>query len=335
MNILLTGVAGFIGMHVCQSLLERGETVIGIDNINNYYDKKLKLGRLKQLKKYKKFTFYKVDISDRKKIDNIFLKTKPQKVVHLAAQAGVRYSIVNPNEYIKTNLCGFSNILENCRNFSIKHFVYASTSSVYGGNTLMPFREDQYTDHPVSLYAATKKSNELVAHAYSNLYKIPSTGLRFFTVYGPWGRPDMALFKFTKNILNKKPIDIYNYGKMKRDFTYIDDVVIGVIKVLDKIATPSKIYNSKKPNPSISNAPFRVFNIGNGKPVPLIKYVNTLENILGIKAKINYMDMQKGDVLSTYADNSSLDEWVGFKPSTSINKGIKSFVEWYKAFYQN
>jgi UDP-glucuronate 4-epimerase len=334
MKILITGVAGFIGMHVAINLLERGDIVIGIDNINNYYSKKLKLARLKKLKKFRKFFFYKVNISNRKVINNIFSKTKPQKVIHLAAQAGVRYSISNPEIYIKTNLYGFANIIENCRNFAIEHLVFGSSSSVYGGNTLMPMRESHSTDHPMSLYAATKKSNELIAHSYSHLYKIPITGLRFFTVYGPWGRPDMALFKFTKNILAKKPIEIFNFGDLRRDFTFIDDIVKGVIRALDKIATPSDNYHSSKPNPSISNAPYRILNIGNDTPVPLMKFVNTLENLLGEKAKIRFIEMQKGDVFSTHSDNTALDKWIGFKPSTSIEEGIKIFVDWYKFFYR-
>lgn len=334
MKIIVTGVAGFIGMHVAKYLLIRGDEVIGIDNINSFYDPKLKLARLEQLKKFNQFSFIKVDIVDKKEISDIFSKTKPQKVIHLAAQAGVRYSIQNPEEFINSNLVGFANILENCRNFEIEHFVYASSSSVYGGNTLMPFSESHSVNHPVSLYAATKKSNELTAHAYSHLYKIPSTGLRFFTVYGPWVRPDMALFKFTKNIINNEPIDIYNFGKMDRDFTYVDDIAEGVVKTLDKVASPSADYDAFNPNPSISSAPFRIYNIGNGNPVSLIEYINTLENVLGIKAKINFMDMQKGDVKSTHSDNSALDQWVGFKPRTSINEGVKIFVDWYKEFYR-
>lgn len=256
-------------------------------------------------------------------------------MVHLAAQAGVRYSIENPESYIKSNLNGFANILENCRNSKIKHFVFGSSSSIYGGNTLMPFSEKHMTDKPLSLYAATKKSNELMAYSYSHLYKIPSTGLRFFTVYGPWGRPDMALFKFTHNILNKKSINVFNHGKMSRDFTYIDDVVEGIIRVLDRPPANEDNNDLSKFNSLINNAPFKIFNIGNGNSVSLIKYVNTLEKTLGIKAKINFMDIQKGDVGITQADNSSLDEWVGFKPFTSIDKGIKNFVDWYKKFYLN
>ena len=333
MKIIVTGVAGFIGMHTAKYLLKRGDDVIGIDNINDYYDPQLKLARLKEIKKFDKFDFHKVDIVNKDEIEGIFLKTKPQKVIHLAAQAGVRYSILNPEKYIQSNLNGFANIIENCRNFAIKHFVYGSSSSVYGGNTLLPFSEKHSVDHPLSLYAATKKSNELMAHAYSHLYKIPSTGLRFFTVYGPWGRPDMALFKFTKNILDRKQIDIFNHGKMHRDFTYIDDIVEGVVRALDKPPTSINKNNISKFNTSMSNAPYKIFNIGNGNSISLIKYVKTLEDVLGIKAIINFMDMQQGDVTSTDADNSALDKWVGFKPSTQIEKGVKSFVDWYKEFY--
>jgi UDP-glucuronate 4-epimerase len=334
MKIIVTGVAGFIGMHVAKYLLKRGDKVIGIDNMNSFYDPKLKFARLEELKKFNNFSFHKVDIVEKKEISNIFSKSNPQKVIHLAAQAGVRYSIQNPEEFIKSNLVGFANILENCRNFEIEHFVYASSSSVYGGNAFMPFSESHSVNHPISLYAATKKSNELTAHAYSHLYKIPSTGLRFFTVYGPWGRPDMALFKFTQNIINNETIDIYNFGKMDRDFTYVSDIAEGVVKTLDKVASPSNNYDAFNPNPSISSAPFRIYNIGNGNPVSLIEYINTLENVLGIKAKINFMDMQKGDVKSTHSDNTALDKWVGFKPRTSINEGVKFFVDWYKEFYK-
>lgn len=333
MKVLITGVAGFIGMHVAQTLLENGNIVIGLDNINSYYSRRLKLARLSNLQKYKKFNFYKVNIFNEKNVNDIFLKTKPTRVIHLAAQAGVRYSIKKPKEYIKTNLNGFANILENCRNFDIEHLVYGSSSSVYGNNKAAPFNESNSTDHPISLYAATKKSNELTAHAYSYLYKIPTTGLRFFTVYGPWGRPDMALFKFTKNILNNKPIEIYNFGKMQRDFTYIDDITKGIIKVLNKKATASDNHNAFKPNSSISDAPYRILNIGNGKTISLMKFLKTLENSLGKKAKIKFMEIQKGDVLFTHANNKALHKWVGFKPTISIEKGIKKFVNWYKSFY--
>ncbi len=334
MKILITGVAGFIGFHTCKSLLERGETVIGVDNVNDYYDPKLKLKRLEILSKYKKFFFYKIDITEKPKLDKIFLNEKPEKVIHLAAQAGVRYSIERPDLYIRSNLVGFANVLECCKDFLIRHLVFASSSSVYGGNTSLPFSEKQSVDHPVSLYAATKKSNELIAHTYSHLYKLPITGLRFFTVYGPWGRPDMSFFKFTHNILNNEPIDVFNHGKMNRDFTYIDDIVQGVIKSLDKIATSSQKHNSNIPNPSISNAPFRIFNLGNSQPVSLIDYIHSLENALGVKAKINFIDLQKGDIISTHSDNSLIKEWIGFKPVFSLNDGIKKFVEWYVGFYK-
>lgn len=335
MKILITGVAGFIGFHVCKNLLERGEDVVGIDNLNDYYDPNLKLKRLEILNKYKKFLFHKIDIIEKPLLDNIFLNEKPEKVIHLAAQAGVRYSIERPDLYIKSNLVGFTNVIECCKDYLIRHFVFASSSSVYGGNTSLPFSEKQSVDHPVSLYAATKKSNELIAHTYSYLYKLPVTGLRFFTVYGPWGRPDMSFFKFAHNILNNEPIDVFNHGKMNRDFTYIDDIVHGVIKSLDKIAAPSKKHNSNIPNPSISNTPFRIFNLGNGQSVSLIDYIHSLENALGIKAKINFVDLQKGDIISTHSDNSLIEEWIGFKPVFSLNDGIKKFVEWYIGFYKN
>ena len=334
MKTLLTGAAGFIGMHTALKLLKRGDEVVGIDNINNYYDPLLKQARLNRLKDFNNFKFIKSDISDDKNITKIFKEDSFQKVIHLAAQAGVRYSIENPQEYINSNLVGFANILENCRTSKIDHLVYASSSSVYGGNELLPFREKHNVDHPISLYAATKKSNELSAHAYSHLYKIPTTGLRFFTVYGPWGRPDMALFLFTKNILENKPINVFNKGQMIRDFTYIDDIVEGVVKTSDKPASPSLDYDPKNPNPSISDAPYKVFNIGNGDPIPLMDYISSIENALGISAQINLMEAQKGDVISTCADNSELEKWIGFKPSTSINNGVKKFTDWYKDFYK-
>ena len=335
MKILITGVAGFIGFHTCKGLLERGEIVLGIDNINDYYDPKLKQKRLEILNKYKNFFFYKIDITEKPSLDKIFLDEKPEKVIHLAAQAGVRYSIERPDLYIRSNLVGFTNVLECSKDLLVKHLVFASSSSVYGGNTTLPFSEKQSVDHPVSLYAATKKSNELIAHTYSHLFKLPITGLRFFTVYGPWGRPDMSFFKFTHNILNNEPIDVFNHGKMNRDFTYIDDIVHGVINSLDKIATPSRKHNSNLPNPSISNAPFRIFNLGNGQPFSLIDYIHSLENALGVKAKMNFIDLQKGDIISTHSDNSLIEEWIGFKPVFSLNDGIKKFVEWYIGFYKN
>ena len=334
MKILLTGAAGFIGMHVCDKLLRRGDSVIGIDNLNNYYDVKLKKSRLKKLQNHKKFTFIKTDIIDGKKISKIFTKYKPKKVIHLAAQAGVRYSIKNPNAYVKSNLLGFTNILEASRNNKIEHLVFASSSSVYGGNTKLPFSEKDNIDHPVSFYAATKKANELMAHTYSHLYNLPITGLRFFTVYGPWGRPDMALFLFTKSILKNKAINIFNYGNMIRDFTFIDDIVSGVIATCDKIAFPSKKFNSTKPIPHISNSPYRIFNIGNNQPVKLMNFIKSLEKVLGKKAKKRFLPLQQGDVPKTYADTKELYKWVKFKPSTLIDDGIKSFVKWYKSYYK-
>ena len=335
MKILITGAAGFIGFHTAKFLLDRGDEIIGIDNLNNYYDLSLKLNRLDLLKKNDNFSFFKIDISKKNLLNEIFKKTNPNKVIHLAAQAGVRYSIEHPDIYIKSNIVGFTNILESCRSFYTEHFVFASSSSVYGGNTLLPFSENQTVDHPISLYAATKKANELIAHTYSHLYHIPSTGLRFFTVYGPWGRPDMSFFKFTKNILSHDPINVFNYGNMNRDFTYIDDVVKGIVKVLDKIASPSDQFNSNIPNPSISSAPFRIFNIGNGKPISLMDYISSLEKAIGIKAKINFQDLQQGDIISTHSDNSALEKWIGFNPNTSIDDGIKKFVQWYLDYYKS
>jgi len=334
MKILVTGVAGFIGMHVAISFLKRGDTVIGVDNMSKYYDHRLKLSRLKKLKKFKKFIFDKIDISNKRKILNIFENIRFDRVVHLAAQAGVRYSITNPEEFIKSNLIGFANILENCRNFKIKHLVYASSSSVYGLNTLMPFKESHSTNHPVSLYAASKKSNELLAHSYSHLYGLPTTGLRFFTVYGPWGRPDMALFKFTKCIMENKPLDVFNSGKMLRDFTYIDDITKAVVKSSDKIALKSKDHNPGKPNPSISSAPFRIFNIGNGKPTSLIDYIKAIEHATGKKAKMRLLDLQAGDVISTFSNTDKLNNWINFTPCTPVKLGVTKFVQWYRKFYK-
>ena len=334
MKILLTGAAGFIGMHVASKLLKRGDSVIGIDNLNSYYDPELKKERLKLLNNFERFNFKKIDISDSDEIKNIFSKHKFDRVVHMAAQAGVRYSIENPSEYIKSNLLGFGNIIENCRNNKVEHFVYASSSSVYGGNTKTPFKENHSVDHPISLYAATKKSNELHAHVYSHLYGLPSTGLRFFTVYGPWGRPDMALFKFTKNIFENKPIDVYNSGKMVRDFTYIDDIVEGVIRVTDKISLPSNMHDANNPNASISDAPYRVFNIGCGQPTNLMDYIKAIEENIGVKAEMNFLEAQPGDVLITSSDNQLLNDWIEFMPSTSIDVGVKKFIDWYRKFYK-
>jgi UDP-glucuronate 4-epimerase len=331
---LVTGVAGFIGMHTALKLLARGEQVVGIDNLNDYYDVSLKLARLECLKNHPKFTFHKINIADKFSMQNIFEKVKPNRVVHLAAQAGVRYSLTNPDAYIESNLQGFSNILECCRHNFVSHLVYASSSSVYGGNTLLPFSEHHSVDHPVSLYAATKKSNELMAHTYSHLFGLPTTGLRFFTVYGPWGRPDMALFLFTKAILAGEHINVFNNGNMIRDFTFIDDIVEGVIRVADKPATAEPKYNSDIPDPSSSNAPYRIFNIGNNQPVPLMDYIKAIESALGIVSKKNYLPMQAGDVPATYACVDKLNEWVNFKPSTSVEDGVAFFVDWYRSYYK-
>ena len=333
MKIIITGVAGFIGMHVAESLLIRGEEVIGIDNINDYYDTNLKKARLERLKSFDKFIFYKTSIDSSKEILQIFKSHNPQKVIHLAAQAGVRYSITNPHAYIDANIVGFMNILEACRNHEVAHLTYASSSSVYGGNTKMPFSEYDNVDHPVSLYAATKKANELMAHTYSHLYNLPTTGLRFFTVYGPWGRPDMALFLFTKSIIQGIPIDVFNNGFMTRDFTFIDDIVEGVIRVSDKTAIPHVNYNSDLPDPSSSNVPYRIFNIGNSNPTPLMDYISAIERALGKEAIKNYLPMQMGDVLATSADTDELNNWIGFKPNTSIDEGVSKFVKWYTGFY--
>lgn len=333
MKIIITGVAGFIGMHVAESLLIRGEEVIGIDNINDYYDTNLKKARLERLKSFDKFIFYKTSIDSSKEILQIFKSHNPQKVIHLAAQAGVRYSITNPHAYIDANIVGFMNILEACRNHEVAHLTYASSSSVYGGNTKMPFSEHDNVDHPVSLYAATKKANELMAHTYSHLYNLPTTGLRFFTVYGPWGRPDMALFLFTKSIIQDVPIDVFNNGFMTRDFTFIDDIVEGVIRVSDKTAIPHVNYNSDLPDPSSSNVPYRIFNIGNSNPTPLMDYIGAIERALGKEAIKNYLPMQMGDVPATSADTDELNNWIGFKPNTSIDEGVSKFVKWYTGFY--
>ncbi|WP_419421342.1 NAD-dependent epimerase (plasmid) [Legionella sp. D16C41] len=334
MKILLTGCAGFIGMHTALRFLTDEIKIIGIDNLNNYYDVNLKKARLARLTTSPDFKFYELDVSDKQAIKELFTQEKPDKVVHLAAQAGVRYSLINPHAYIDANIQGFMNILEGCRYHDVEHLVYASSSSVYGSNTCLPFDESQNIDHPISLYAATKKANELMAHTYSHLYNLPTTGLRFFTVYGPWGRPDMALFKFTQAILAGKPIDIYNHGKMIRDFTYIDDIVEGITRVTHKTATAHSNFNASMPNPAISSAPYRVFNIGNNNPTPLIAYINALEEALGIQAQKNYLPMQPGDVPATASNTDALKEWVEFKPNTSISTGIKCFVDWYRSYYK-
>ena len=331
---VVTGSAGFIGSAVALKLLERGDNVIGIDNHNDYYDTKIKDARLQKLLKYLNYKHYKVDLSDRKALDEVFRNHRILKVVNLAAQAGVRYSIENPLAYINSNVVGFAHILENCRHYKVEHLVYASTSSVYGANTKMPFSEHDNVNHPLSVYAASKKSNELMAHTYSHLYQLPTTALRFFTVYGPWGRPDMALFKFTKNILENKPIDVFNYGKHTRDLTYIDDIVEGIIKTLDNPATSNSEWNSNQPDPATSKAPWRIYNIGNNKPVQLMDYINALEKTLGKKAKINFLSLQPGDVPDTHANVDNLKKKFNYKPSTSIIDGVSNFVKWYKDYYQ-
>ena len=332
--ILVTGVAGFIGFHTAARLLERGERVIGLDNVNDYYDVRLKKARLAKLKPFKQFTFTKTDLADRGKMRRLFATQPIAKVIHLAAQAGVRYSLVNPHAYTDSNIEGFLNILEGCRHAKVEHLVYASSSSVYGGNTQMPFSIHDNVDHPVSLYAASKKANELMAHCYAHLYGIPCTGLRFFTVYGPWGRPDMALFIFTKAILEGKPIEVYNHGKMRRDFTYVDDIVEGVIRTLDRPATPNPAWSGDRPDPGTSSAPARIYNIGNHQPVELLRFIEVLEQAIGKQAKRKLLPIQPGDVPATYADIEDLSRDVGFKPMTPIEVGIPRFVQWYREFYK-
>ena len=336
MKVFVTGASGFIGFHLCKKLLSKDVEVIGIDNFNSYYDPNLKEARLRKLNEIsnkKNFKIFRNDIKNSDALKKIFQESTPDVVVNLAAQAGVRYSIENPSEYIETNLVGFSNILECCRNYKIKHLIYASSSSVYGGNTIMPFSEKHSVDHPVSLYAATKKSNELIAHSYSHLYNIPATGLRFFTVYGPWGRPDMALFLFTKSILEGKTIKVFNHGKMLRDFTYIDDVVESLIRIIYKPPIADISFDTDKPNPATSWAPHRIYNIGNSNPTPLMDYINAIENSIGVKAKKEFLPLQMGDVPETSSDCSELESWIGFKPKTSINQGVEKFILWYRSFY--
>ena len=333
MKVLVTGAAGFIGSHVAQRLLDRGDEVVGVDNVNDYYDPKLKEARLARLAVADGFRFERLDIADADAMRRLFSDAKPQRVVNLAAQAGVRYSLVNPQAYLDANLQGFLNVLEGSRHNGVEHLVYASSSSVYGANTAQPFSEHHNVDHPVSLYAATKKANELMAHTYAALFKLPCTGLRFFTVYGPWGRPDMALFRFTRGILNDEPIEVYNYGRMIRDFTYIDDIVEGVIRVIDNVAAPDPAWSGDAPDPARSFAPYRVFNIGNNRPVPLLDFIGALEEALGRKAKMQLLPMQPGDVPSTMADVTELESAVGFRPATTVREGIGRFVAWYKEYY--
>lgn len=334
MKILVTGTAGFIGSTLALKLLERGDEVIGVDNVNDYYDVNLKLARLERVKAYDNFTEVRGDLENRELINATFEKHKPQRVVNLAAQAGVRYSLENPYAYLDSNVLGFLNILENCRYNEVEHLVYASSSSVYGSHTAMPFSIHEPVDHPMSLYAATKKTNELMAHTYSHLFNLPTTGLRFFTVYGPWGRPDMALFLFTKNILAGKPIEVFNYGKHKRDFTFIDDIVEGVSRTLDQVATPNQDWSSDAPDPATSSAPFRVYNIGNNSPVDLEHYIKVLENYLGKTAEKNLLPLQPGDVPDTYADVSDLVNDVDYKPETTVEHGVEQFVNWYREYYK-
>lgn len=332
MNILLTGSAGFIGMHVAQRLLARGDNVIGIDNLNDYYDPQLKRARLGQLTHYPNFSFIQGDIADHPTMEHLFAVTQPQRVVHLAAQAGVRYSLKNPHAYIQTNLVGFGHILEGCRRHHVEHLVYASSSSVYGANTRMPFSVHDNVDYPVSLYAATKKANELMAHSYSHLYGLPTTGLRYFTVYGPWGRPDMSLWLFTSAICEGRPIDIFNHGHMKRDFTFVDDIAEGTVRVLDHIPHPNSIFSTAISDPETRRAPYNIYNIGNHQPVELMKFIHTIEDALGRKARKNFLPLQGGDVISTYADIEDLKRDVGFEPTTPLNKGIERWVEWYLGY---
>ncbi|MDG2223458.1 MAG: NAD-dependent epimerase [Rubripirellula sp.] len=331
---LITGTAGFIGFNLAKRLLARGVNVVGFDNVNDYYSVQLKRDRLAQLRDFDNFTFVEADLADAETINGLFAKNDFERVVNLAAQAGVRYSLTNPHAYIQSNIIGFTNILEACRHAKTPHLTYASSSSVYGGGTKMPFATTCKVDHPLSLYAATKKSNELMAHTYSHLYGLPTTGLRFFTVYGPWGRPDMALFLFTKAILEGKPIDVFNEGKMSRDFTYIDDIVEGVDRTSEQIAAPDPSWDSDDPNPSSSHAPYRVFNIGNNQPVELSYFIEVIEKALGITAEKNLLPMQPGDVPATYADIEALEAAVGFRPSTSIETGVSRFIEWYREYYQ-
>jgi UDP-glucuronate 4-epimerase len=332
-KLLVTGAAGFIGFHTARRLLERGDQVVGLDNLNVYYDPALKQARLEILKDYPQFRFVKADVADREAMETLFRAEQFQRVVHLAAQAGVRYSIENPHAYVHSNITGFLQVIEGCRRAQVEHLVYASTSSVYGANTHMPFSERQGVDHPLTLYAATKRSNELMAHSYSSLYRLPTTGLRFFTVYGPWGRPDMALFLFTKNILSGIPIDVFNEGYHRRDFTYVDDIVKGVLAAVDHVAKPDPEWDSDHPNPSTSYVPYRIYNIGNQTPIALLRYIEVLEQCLGRKAQKNLLPMQLGDVPDTWADVEALVRDVGYRPCTDLETGVKQFVEWYLAYY--
>jgi UDP-glucuronate 4-epimerase len=332
MKVLLTGCAGFIGMHVARQLLQRGDQVVGVDSLNDYYDPRLKLARLEQLKAYDGFQFHHLDISDRVAMEDLFARERFSRVINLAAQPGVRYSLINPHAYIQTNLVGFGNLLEGCRHHGVEHLVYASSSSVYGANTRMPFSVHDNVDHPVSLYAASKKANELMAHTYSHLYGLPTTGLRYFTVYGPWGRPDMSPWLFTSAILEGRPIDVFNHGRMQRDFTYIDDIAEGTVRVMDRIPSPDPDFRADAPDPGTSYAPYRVYNIGNHQPVELMTFIKTIEDALGQEAKKNFLPMQPGDVVATYADVEDLRRDVGFEPKTPLADGIARWVAWYREY---
>ena len=334
MKILLTGAAGFIGMTTALRLLARGDEVVGLDNLNDYYAVSLKEDRLKRLTPHPNFRFVKLDVANREGVAGLFTAEKFDRVIHLAAQAGVRYSLQNPHAYIDSNIVGFTNILEGCRHSKVQHLVYASSSSVYGGNTKMPFSEHDSVDHPISLYAATKKANELMAHTYSHLYGLPTTGLRFFTVYGPWGRPDMALFLFTRAILEGRSIDVFNQGNMQRDFTFVDDIVEGVIRVVDRVAEPNAAYDPLEADPATSSAPYRMFNIGNNNPVQLLEFIACIERALGRKATKNLLPLQDGDVPATFANTDALNAWVGFVPGTSVETGVARFVDWYRGYYK-
>jgi UDP-glucuronate 4-epimerase len=331
---LLTGAAGFIGFHLCQRLLDRGDEVVGIDNLNPYYDVSLKHARLAQLQSRSGFSFRCGDIADQSAIEPVFREVRPEVVVHLAAQAGVRYSLENPHAYVDSNLVGFLHILEGCRNYGTEHLIFASSSSVYGANTAMPFSVHHNVDHPVSLYGATKKANELMAHSYSHLYGLPTTGLRFFTVYGPWGRPDMAMFIFTRAILAGEPIEVFNRGRSERDFTYIDDIVEGIIRVFDAPAAPNREWNGDAPDPASSSAPYRIYNLGNNRPVQLLRLIEIIESNLGRKAVLRLLPMQPGDVPATYADIEDVARNFGFRPKTPLEEGVRRFVEWYRSFYR-
>jgi UDP-glucuronate 4-epimerase len=333
MKILVTGAAGFIGFHTAKKLLERGDEVVGLDNLNEYYDVRLKHARLEILKRLPGFSFVRLDLADREGMSRLFAEQKFHRVINLAAQAGVRYSIQNPLAYVDSNVVGFANVLEGCRHNGVEHLVYASTSSVYGANTNMPFSVHQNVDHPLSFYAATKKANELMAHTYAHLYALPVTGLRFFTVYGPWGRPDMALFLFTRNILAGQPIDVFNYGHHRRDFTFVDDIVEGVVRCCDRVATANHAWDSDAPDPGSSRAPYRLYNIGNNQPVELMHYIETLEQCLGRKAQMNLLPLQQGDVPDTWADIDDLQRDAGYRPATTVETGIRRFVDWYLGYY--